>query len=45
MLNEKQEVIKEKLEDIEFLLEWSITKLAFTFELDPQDVKRGDSNA
>ena len=33
------------VEDIEFLLEWSINKLAFTFRLDPKDVKRGVSNA
>lgn len=33
------------VEDIEFLLEWSINKLAFTFGLDQKDVKRGDCNA
>lgn len=32
------------VEDIEFLLEWSINKLAFTFGLDPEDVKHGDCN-
>lgn len=40
MLNEKQEIIKEKLEDTEFLLEWAISKLAYAFGLDPQDVKK-----
>ncbi|WP_239719938.1 MULTISPECIES: hypothetical protein [unclassified Mammaliicoccus] len=35
----------ETLRDTEFLLEWAISKLAYAFGLDPQDVKRGDSNA
>lgn len=33
------------IEDTEFLLEWAISKLAYAFGLDPEDVKRGDSNA
>ncbi|WP_239733688.1 hypothetical protein [Mammaliicoccus sp. M-M49] len=28
-----------------FLLEWAVTKLALSFGLDTEDVKRGDSNA
>ncbi|RIO72729.1 hypothetical protein BUZ85_10170 [Mammaliicoccus sciuri] len=28
-----------------FLLEWAVTKLALSFGLDPEEVKRGDSNA
>lgn len=28
-----------------FLLEWAISKLALSFGLDPEEVKRGDSNA
>lgn len=35
----------ETLRDTEFILEWAISKLAYAFGLDPQDVKRGDSNA
>lgn len=27
-----------------FLLEWAVTKLALSFGLDPEDVKRGDFN-
>ncbi|WP_239724904.1 MULTISPECIES: hypothetical protein [unclassified Mammaliicoccus] len=34
----------ETLRDTEFLLEWAISKLAYAFELDPQDVKCGDCN-
>ena len=34
----------ESLSDVEFLLEWAVTKLAITFGLDPEDVKRGDCN-
>ena len=34
----------ESLSDVEYLLEWSISKLAYAFGLDPEDVKRGDSN-
>lgn len=34
----------ESLSEVEYLLEWAITKLALSFGLDPQDVKSGDSN-
>ncbi|RIO12553.1 hypothetical protein [Mammaliicoccus sciuri] len=30
----------EKLRDTEFLLEWAISKLALSFGLDPEDVKK-----
>ena len=32
------------LDSTVFLLEWAVTKLAITFGLDPEDVKRGDCN-
>lgn len=30
----------ESLSDVEYLLEWSISKLAYAFGLDPEDVKK-----
>lgn len=35
---------KDTLDATVFLLEWAVTKLAITFGLDPEDVKRGDCN-
>lgn len=35
---------KDTLDATVFLLEWAVTKLALSFGLDPEDVKRGDCN-